>query len=76
MASLPSPTREFSTSTFPERSSKELIEEESIPSYKAEQFYPVHIGQVFESRYQVVSKLGFGTSSTVWLCRDLKSVAC
>ncbi|EEH11727.1 protein kinase [Histoplasma capsulatum G186AR] len=72
MASLPSPTREFSTSTFPERSSKELIEEESIPSYKAEQFYPVHIGQVFESRYQVVSKLGFGTSSTVWLCRDLK----
>ncbi|EER39562.1 protein kinase [Histoplasma capsulatum var. duboisii H88] len=72
MASLPSPTREFSTSTFPEWSSKELVEEESIPSYKAEQFYPVHIGQVFESRYQVVSKLGFGTSSTVWLCRDLK----
>ncbi|OJD22033.1 CMGC/SRPK protein kinase [Blastomyces percursus] len=72
MSSLPSPAREFSKSGFPELSAKKLIEEEDIPSYKAEQFYPVHIGEVFKSRYQVVSKLGFGTSSTVWLCRDLR----
>ncbi|KAL4886613.1 protein kinase [Aspergillus karnatakaensis] len=35
-------------------------------------YYPVHPGDVFHSRYQVVSKLGYGTSSTVWLCRDSK----
>lgn len=52
----------------------EKIEEERIPDYKAERFYPVRLGDVFESRYQVVAKLGFGTTSTVWLCRDLRYV--
>lgn len=47
------------------------IEEESIPTYRAEKFYPVYIGEVFNRRYQVVGKLGYGTSATVWLCRDL-----
>ncbi|KAK2759995.1 hypothetical protein FQN54_002731 [Arachnomyces sp. PD_36] len=71
MSSSSPPTREFSRS-FPELTEKRPIEEEDIPSYRAEQFYPVHIGEIFDSRYQVVSKLGFGTSSTVWLCRDLR----
>lgn len=47
-----------------------LLEEEAIPGYKAESYYPVSLGQVFQERYQVVGKLGFGGSSTVWLCRD------
>jgi serine/threonine-protein kinase SRPK3 len=47
------------------------IEEEAIPSYKPEKFYPVRIGEVFNHRYQVVGKLGYGSSATVWLCRDL-----
>jgi hypothetical protein len=34
----------------------------------------VRLGEVFESRYQVVAKLGHGTASTVWLCRDLRYV--
>lgn len=50
------------------------VEEETGISYKAEKFYPVKLGEVFHSRYQVVSKLGFGTASTVWLCRDLQYV--
>ncbi|THX66867.1 protein kinase [Aureobasidium pullulans] len=33
---------------------------------------PVHLGEKFVPRYQVLAKLGFGTSSTVWLCRDLE----
>lgn len=49
-------------------------EEEELPLYKPENYYPVDIGEVFVSRYQVVSKLGYGTSSTVWLWRDLKYV--
>ncbi|KAM0666464.1 hypothetical protein ACQRIU_004319 [Beauveria bassiana] len=34
-------------------------------------YYPVQIGQVFADRYQVVGKLGFGATSTVWLAHDL-----
>lgn len=47
------------------------IEEESIPTYRPDKFYPVHIGEIFNHRYQVVGKLGYGSSATVWLCRDL-----
>jgi hypothetical protein len=47
------------------------IEEETLPDYLAERFYPVRIGEVLASRYQVVGKLGYGMTSTVWLARDL-----
>ncbi|KAK2051206.1 protein kinase [Colletotrichum caudatum] len=49
------------------------IEEETLPGYKPENYYPVRLGEVFESRYQVVAKLGYGTGSTVWLCQDLSN---
>ncbi|KAF5711542.1 CMGC SRPK kinase [Fusarium mundagurra] len=48
------------------------VEEEEIPGYEASRFYPVHIGEVFKGRYQAVTKLGFGSSSTIWLARDLR----
>jgi len=48
------------------------VEEERLPGYKAEEYYPVHLGEVFVSRYQVLAKLGYGGGSTVWLCRDLE----
>ncbi|XP_034052371.1 SRSF protein kinase 3 [Gymnodraco acuticeps] len=35
-------------------------------------YHPVHIGDTFNRRYQVVSKLGWGYFSTVWLCQDLR----
>ncbi|KAF2848890.1 kinase-like protein [Plenodomus tracheiphilus IPT5] len=47
------------------------IEEETLPDYVASRYYPVHIGEIFIDRYQVVGKLGFGVTSTVWLARDL-----
>ncbi|PKY08949.1 protein kinase [Aspergillus campestris IBT 28561] len=46
--------------------------EETLPLYGPENYYPVYTGEVFVSRYQVVCKLGYGTSSTAWLCRDLE----
>jgi hypothetical protein len=52
----------------------ELIEEEKLPFYVAENFYPVKIGETFHSRYRVLGKLGYGAYSTVWLCRDLRFV--
>ncbi|XP_013875322.1 SRSF protein kinase 3 [Austrofundulus limnaeus] len=36
-------------------------------------YHPVQVGDTFNGRYQVVSKLGWGFFSTVWLCVDLKS---
>ncbi|KAI1169967.1 kinase-like domain-containing protein [Nemania sp. FL0916] len=70
-------TRSSIVRTFPECGFKELdvsqrVEEETVPDYKADRFYPVRLGEVFKSRYQVVAKLGYGTASTIWLCRDLQ----
>ncbi|KAI1951440.1 hypothetical protein LOZ12_005829 [Ophidiomyces ophidiicola] len=50
-----------------------LLEEESIPNYRPQRFFPVEIGLIFNDRYRVVGKLGYGASSTVWLCWDLNS---
>ena len=51
-----------------------LLEEESLSWFDPEKWYPVRIGEVIQSRYQVLVKLGFGSVSTVWLCRDLRYV--
>ncbi|KKY16588.1 putative protein kinase domain protein [Diplodia seriata] len=47
------------------------VEEETIPDYVATRYYPVRIGEVLRDRYQIVGKLGYGVTSTVWLARDL-----
>ncbi|KAG4259190.1 serine/threonine protein kinase [Fusarium proliferatum] len=49
----------------------EALEEEKLPLYRRQDYYLMRIGQVIHGRYQVVAKLGYGTSSTVWLSRDL-----
>lgn len=35
-------------------------------------YHPVRIGDLFNNRYHVVRKLGWGHFSTVWLCWDMK----
>lgn len=69
----PSPVRDFSQSNFPLLDASEKVEEETLSWYSPDDFYPVKIGEVFQSRYQVIGKLGYGGYSTVWLCRDLQS---
>lgn len=64
--------RIFPSTGFDALDPSEIFEEEGLPDYFKERYYPVHIGEVFNSQYQVVSKLGFGSSSTAWLCRDLQ----
>ncbi|KAL4874722.1 kinase-like protein [Aspergillus karnatakaensis] len=44
----------------------------TLPHYVPSQFYPTQIGEVIKERYQVVGKLGFGSTSTVWLARDME----
>jgi hypothetical protein len=52
----------------------ELYEEERLPWYSHDQFYPARIGEVLDSSFKVIGKLGYGAYSTVWLCRDIRYV--
>ena len=63
--------RKFPSSGFEIVDVSVKIEEETLPFYNPRLFYPVRIGEVFDNRYQVVAKLGYGTTSTTWLCHDL-----
>lgn len=65
------PPRQFRTTGFQVIDNSRLIEEETLEDYTPEEFYPVRIGEIFKAQYQVVGKLGYGSSGTVWLCRDL-----
>ncbi|GIK00082.1 hypothetical protein Aspvir_004097 [Aspergillus viridinutans] len=53
-----SPPRIFKYSNFPTLDSATKIEEQRMPAYDRGLYYPVKLGDVFHSRYQVLSKLG------------------
>ncbi len=53
-------------------SGHKLIEEETLPGYNANHFYPARLGEILNDRYKLVVKLGYGMTATVWLARDLK----
>ncbi|UNI16933.1 hypothetical protein JDV02_003315 [Purpureocillium takamizusanense] len=63
--------RVFPTSGFEIIDPCQKVEEERLPFYKQDDYYPMRMGEVIKDRYQVVAKLGYGTGSTVWLSRDL-----
>ncbi|KAJ5156692.1 hypothetical protein N7492_009495 [Penicillium capsulatum] len=46
---------------------------EWVEDYRPGGYHPVVLGDVFNGQYKVIRKLGDGSSSTVWLARDLKS---
>lgn len=64
--------REFPTTGFEEIDPSQKVEEERLSCYNRDQYYPMRIGEVLQDRYQVVAKLGYGVTSTVWLSRDLR----
>lgn len=66
------PPREFPSNGFEVIDPSQKVEEERLPFYKCEDYYPMRMGEVVNDRYQVVAKLGYGTGSTAWLCRDLR----
>ncbi|KAJ0419522.1 kinase domain protein [Aspergillus carlsbadensis] len=68
----PSPAMRFPTSGFETVHPLEVLDEERFEKFKQGQYYPANIGDVLSSKYQIVDKLGFGTTSTVWLARDLE----
>jgi serine/threonine-protein kinase SRPK3 len=63
---------DFSNPSFVRIPEYHKIEEETLPDYIASQYYLTRIGEVIRERYQVVGKLGFGSTSTAWLARDMK----
>jgi serine/threonine-protein kinase SRPK3 len=48
------------------------FEEECLAWYSLDDFYPVTVGEVPDSNYKVIGKLGYGAHSTVWLCRQIR----
>lgn len=65
-------TQDSSTAEPESYGSDILLEEESFSWYDRRAFYPVRIGEIFESKYEILLKLGYGSVSTAWLCRNLE----
>ena len=70
------PGRSFASQTWqtlnaPEIPSDELVDEERVPYYKPEHFYPANPGDILDKRYELKAKVGWGSSSTVWLAHDI-----
>jgi hypothetical protein len=68
----PLPPRDFQATRFEVIDPSQMVEEERLPFYNSNHYYPMRIGEILKDCYQVVAKLGYGASSIVWLCRDLR----
>ncbi|KAL5882765.1 hypothetical protein ACKVWC_001770 [Pyricularia oryzae] len=68
----PESPKEFPKTGFKLLDPNIKIEEERFAYYDSGIFYHVHIGDVLNDRYQVITKLGYGSVSTTWLAKDLK----
>lgn len=66
----------LSTVIPPRLNASQPIEEERTPYYDPSSFYPVQLGEVLNGRYQIATKLGYGSGSSVWLARDLYQFVC
>lgn len=74
-AFLPLALRRFSSRLAPSMNMsshflpvKTLLEEEANPDYDPRRFYPAGVRETIQKN-QIVSKLGLGIGSTVWLAK-------
>ncbi|CAG8360929.1 unnamed protein product [Penicillium salamii] len=51
--------------------SQSLLDEEKCPRYSPKSCYPAKPGEILAERYQLMTKIGWGSGSTVWLARDM-----
>ncbi|KAJ9213843.1 hypothetical protein DTO166G4_4622 [Paecilomyces variotii] len=63
--------RVFPTSGFELLDQSIEFDEETLPTYQPEKYYPVNQGEILNDRYQTLAKIGYGVTSTVWLAKDL-----
>ena len=47
-----------------------IEEVECLEEYRSGGYHPISLGEDLRSRYRVVQKLGYGTYSITWLCRN------
>jgi serine/threonine-protein kinase SRPK3 len=47
-------------------------DDEGEDGYRKGGYHPVQLNEIYNRRYRVLGKLGWGHFSTVWLCEDLK----
>ena len=47
------------------------VEEELIPGYDHKHFYHPNPGEMVDGRFELKAKLGWGTTSTVWLAQAM-----
>ena len=43
---------------------------ESVEEYRRGGYHPVRLQDVFNERYEVMGKIAYGSSSTVWRAKD------
>lgn len=48
------------------------VDEERVPGYKLEHYYPANPGGMLLNRYRLEVKVGWGSSPTVWLAREVR----
>ncbi|KAL8667885.1 MAG: hypothetical protein Q9202_000350 [Teloschistes flavicans] len=61
------PTLQTGPSALP---ADEPIEEETMEGYDAKHLLPIRLGQSINDKYKIISKLGYGGHSTIWLAHD------
>ncbi|TQV94686.1 protein kinase domain-containing protein [Cordyceps javanica] len=66
----PSTQRTQSTISPPSQTAQ-LIEEQTLPGSRLRYFHPTAPDQILDGRFRTISKLGYGSSSTVWLAENL-----
>ncbi|XP_017078227.1 SRSF protein kinase 3 [Drosophila eugracilis] len=66
------PPRSSSNESFTYEVNSEIEDQELKEDYCKGGYHPVNIGDLFQGRYHVIRKLGWGHFSTVWLCWDLQ----
>lgn len=76
-ATQPAPPQNYDTGQPPEHSTQPDVATEEIEegraAYRPGGFHPVYIGDIFNDRFKVLSKIDYGRYSTVWLVRDLEA---
>ncbi|XP_043645782.1 SRSF protein kinase 1 [Drosophila teissieri] len=69
---LQQPPRSSSNESYESEEYSDNDEQELKEDYCKGGYHPVNIGDLFQGRYHVIRKLGWGHFSTVWLCWDLQ----